>query len=45
MADHIIIKASHTGLPRHPDAIAQTIAFLPAGKFKSPPHGAHSVTP
>jgi pimeloyl-ACP methyl ester carboxylesterase len=45
MADHIIVKASHTGLPRHPDAIAQTIAFLQAGKFKSPSQGTHSLTP
>jgi len=45
MADHIIVKASHTGLPRHPAAIAQTIAFLHAGRFKSPPQGAHSLTP
>jgi pimeloyl-ACP methyl ester carboxylesterase len=33
MADCTTIKASHTGLIRHPDAIAQTIAFLQAGRF------------
>lgn len=33
MADCTTIKASHTGLVRHPDAIAQTIAFLHAGRF------------
>jgi pimeloyl-ACP methyl ester carboxylesterase len=45
MADHVIIKASHTGLPRHPAAIDQTIAFLRAGRFRSPAHREHSVTP
>lgn len=33
MADHIIVKASHTGLPRHDAAIEQTIAFLHDGRF------------
>jgi hypothetical protein len=33
MADHIAIKATHTGLPRHPVAISQTIAFLSEGRF------------
>lgn len=33
MADHIIVKASHTGLPRHDAAIEQTIAFLDDGRF------------
>ena len=33
MADHVVIKSSHTGLPRHPVAIAQTIAFLNDGRF------------
>jgi pimeloyl-ACP methyl ester carboxylesterase len=33
MADHITIKATHTGLPRHVDAIRQTIAFLAEGRF------------
>lgn len=33
MADHIVIKASHTGLPSHVVAIAQTIAFLREGRF------------
>jgi len=45
MADHVVVKASHTGLPRHPAAIDQTIAFLYAGRFRSPAHGEHSVTP
>jgi len=45
MADHTIVKASHAGLTRHPAAIAQTIAFLRAGKFKSQAQGAHSFTP
>ncbi|OKO89109.1 hypothetical protein AC629_07105 [Bradyrhizobium sp. NAS80.1] len=35
MADHIVVKASHTGLPRHPAAIEQTIAFLHDGRFRS----------
>jgi len=35
MTDHITVKASHTGLVRHPMAITQTIAFLHAGQFKS----------
>jgi pimeloyl-ACP methyl ester carboxylesterase len=34
MADHITIKATHTGLPRHADAIRQTIAFLAEGRFQ-----------
>jgi pimeloyl-ACP methyl ester carboxylesterase len=34
MADHIVVKASHTGLPRHPAAIEQTIAFLHDGRFR-----------
>ncbi|MBR0821276.1 alpha/beta fold hydrolase [Bradyrhizobium liaoningense] len=33
MADHIIVKASHTGLPRNTVAIEQTIAFLHDGHF------------
>ena len=37
MADHIVVKASHTGLPRHAVAIAQTIAFLRDGRFRSVP--------
>ena len=45
MTDHVIVKASHTGLPRHPAAIEQSIAFLRAGRFKSSAHGEHSVTP
>ena len=35
MAQHIVVKASHTGLPRHAAAIAQTIAFLREGRFQS----------
>jgi pimeloyl-ACP methyl ester carboxylesterase len=34
MTDHVTIRACHTGLPRHRDAIAQTIAFLHAGRFR-----------
>lgn len=34
MADHVTIHASHTGLPSHPAAIAQTIAFLSEGRFQ-----------
>lgn len=34
MVDHIVIKASHTGLPRHTVAIEQTIAFLRDGRFQ-----------
>ena len=33
MADHIAIKATHTGLPYHPVAISQTITFLAEGRF------------
>ena len=33
MADHIAVKATHTGLPRHAAAIRQTIAFLAEGRF------------
>jgi pimeloyl-ACP methyl ester carboxylesterase len=33
MTDHIVVKASHTGLPRNGIAIAQTIAFLHDGRF------------
>ncbi|MGY4234644.1 pimeloyl-ACP methyl ester carboxylesterase [Bradyrhizobium sp. USDA 4449] len=33
MADHIVLKASHTELPRHGVAIEQTIAFLNNGRF------------
>ena len=33
MADHVVIRASHAGLTRHPAAIDQTIAFLRAGRF------------
>jgi len=36
MTDHVIVKTSHTGLPRHPIAIAQTIAFLQDGMFEAP---------
>jgi pimeloyl-ACP methyl ester carboxylesterase len=35
MADHIIVKASHTGLPSHAAAIEQTIAFLREGRFRT----------
>jgi pimeloyl-ACP methyl ester carboxylesterase len=35
MADHIVVKAAHAGLPRHPIAIEQTIAFLHDGRFSS----------
>jgi hypothetical protein len=35
MSDHIIVKASHTGLPRNTVAIEQTIAFLRDGRFNS----------
>lgn len=34
MADHIVVKASHTGLPRHAGAIKQAIAFLRDGRFQ-----------
>jgi pimeloyl-ACP methyl ester carboxylesterase len=42
MADHITVEASHTGLVRHPAAIAQTIAFLDHGRFESSCAGAQS---
>jgi pimeloyl-ACP methyl ester carboxylesterase len=35
MADHITVKASHSGLLRHRVAIDQTIAFLREGRFKT----------
>ncbi|MGY4411729.1 hypothetical protein ACVWW4_003465 [Bradyrhizobium sp. LB7.1] len=34
-ADHVVAKASHTGLPRHVAAIEQTIAFLRDGRFRT----------
>jgi pimeloyl-ACP methyl ester carboxylesterase len=34
MADHVVVKASHAGLPHHAKAIEQTIAFLREGRFK-----------
>jgi hypothetical protein len=34
MTDHIVVTASHTGLPDHPIAIGQTIAFLREGHFR-----------
>lgn len=34
MADHVVVKASHTGLPHNRAAIAQTIAFLRDGCFQ-----------
>ena len=34
MTDHVVVKASHTGLPRHSVAIAETIAFLRDGRFQ-----------
>jgi pimeloyl-ACP methyl ester carboxylesterase len=33
MADHTTVKATHTGLLRHPIVIDQTIAFLLQGRF------------
>lgn len=33
MTDHVVVKASHTGLPRNAGAITQTIAFLREGRF------------
>jgi len=35
MTDHTTVKASHTGLVRHRDAIDQTIAFLRDGRFST----------
>jgi len=35
MADHIVVKAPHAGLPRHAIAIEQTIAFLRNGRFNT----------
>jgi pimeloyl-ACP methyl ester carboxylesterase len=34
MADHVVVKSSHTWLVRHSAAIDQTIAFLRDGRFK-----------
>jgi len=38
MADLTIVKASHTGLVRHPVAIAQAVAFLREGRFEPSEH-------
>ncbi len=35
MTDHIVVKASHTGLPRHALVIEQTVAFLREGRFRA----------
>ena len=42
MSDHTIVKATHTGLIRHPVAIAQAVTFLREGRFKPSenPHNA-----
>jgi hypothetical protein len=46
MADHVIVKASHTRLPSHPGAIEQTVAFLQVGQFnRADVQGRHSLTP
>ena len=47
MADHIVIRATHPWLTRHPAAIDQTIAFLNAVRFDPPQsrYGTHSSTP
>jgi hypothetical protein len=37
MTDHVVVRASHTGLPRHAVAIEQTIAFLRDGHFHTAP--------
>lgn len=34
MTDHIVVNASHTGLPRNAIAIEQAIAFLRDGRFQ-----------
>lgn len=44
MADHIVVKASHTGLPRHAAAIEQTIAFLRDGA-SAPPESQEPASP
>jgi hypothetical protein len=36
MADHIVLKASHTLMLLHRDAIGQTICFLRDGRFERP---------
>lgn len=33
LADHVVVRASHSGLLLSPDAIAQTVAFLRDGRF------------
>jgi pimeloyl-ACP methyl ester carboxylesterase len=35
MTDHVVVRASHAGLPYHAEAIEQTIAFLREGRFKA----------
>jgi pimeloyl-ACP methyl ester carboxylesterase len=46
MTDHVIVRTSHTGLPSHPAAIGQTVAFLRSGRFnRVDAQGLHSLTP
>jgi hypothetical protein len=35
LTDHVVVKASHAGLPYHAGAIGQTIVFPRDGHFKS----------
>ncbi|EJN10522.1 hypothetical protein PMI42_06178 [Bradyrhizobium sp. YR681] len=35
MTGHVVVQASHTGLPRHAIAIEQTITFLREGRFRA----------
>jgi hypothetical protein len=46
MTDHVTIKACHSGLTVHRDAIEQTVAFLHTGRFnRLEAQGRHSFTP
>ena len=37
MADHLVIRTSHTRLPSHPDAVAAALRFLRNGTFGAAP--------
>ncbi|RBH04597.1 alpha/beta hydrolase, partial [Xanthomonas oryzae pv. oryzae] len=35
LRDHCVMRASHSGLLRSPEAAAQALAFLRCGRFRS----------
>jgi pimeloyl-ACP methyl ester carboxylesterase len=45
MADHVVVRAFHPGLPYHAKAIEQTIAFLREGRFKASGRSKQAVCP